>query len=143
MHPLFIKIEASTCICQTEIPGIEGFHILRPYLKSSVPFDATAVEQNLRLWLERRRIGLVTPKIGIIDLDKKRLLTVDILAEQGGQPVFIIIMSTEKRIKCKQKKQLMGYCTGLQKQTSKIFKVSPCVYLVNIYGDGKIYSSCV
>ena len=143
MHPLFIKIEASTCICQTEIPGITDFHIVRPSLKNTAPFDASVVEQSLRMWLERRRISLISPKIGIIDLDKKRLLSVDIFAEQCGQPVFIVIVSSDKRINFKQKRQLLKYCEGVQKQTNKIFKFEPCVYLVNIYSDGKISSSSI
>ena len=143
MHPLFIKIESATCICQTTIPNIKDYSILRPSLKSTTPFDVNVVEQSLKMWLERRRIGIISPKIGIIDLDKKHLLSVDILGEQGGQLVFIIIVSSDRRINFKQKFKLLKYCEGVQRQTLKIFKFEPCVYLVNIYGDGKISSSSI
>lgn len=144
MHPLFIRIESdSSCVSHNLIPDASAYRICRPIHTYDTSHSLVMIEQSLKKWLDRRHIKLLCPQIGIIDIDKKILYMVDILAEHEDDVVFLVIHASKSRCCAKQKEHMLAHCSNIKSQTHKIFKFEPTVFFINIYAQGKISSTLI
>jgi len=145
LHPLFIRIESENkCIAQTTIPDAEQYKINRPlhsYDFNNTP--AMLLESALKNWLNRRRMYLLCPQVGIIDFEQKQLLVVDIVTEYMDEIVFLVIHATRTRCNNTEKNNLINRCRQIKEQTLKVFKFSPRMILINIFSNAQIHSTLV
>ena len=145
MHPLFIRIIHSSCIFTTLIPEIESYRLYKQqlaHLTSSFHMPSPLVlGEALSNWLDRRGLMPRYTKMGLIDPSCKLIYVIDMLVEDcRNNPVFIIWYNTEWRLAPYDRKPMVEYACKIQNTAEKVFKFSPTVILINIYGQDKISS---
>lgn len=145
LHPLFTRILPGNVlsIAATNLPHQDEYFIKRPYstIHTNPLMRISNVEENLHGWLTRRGFNLVCAKTGIVDIDEKRVWTVDLVTETPQEElVFLVKFYTEKRAGKRDKNAMLRYAKDVFIRTQKNYLVSPRVICLNIYGVGKISS---
>ena len=172
MHPLFVRVDLSgdpVVIATTEIPNIYDFSMKRLINTASCPIDRQALADVMFKWAQRKGIKIGQTNVGIVDIDAKSLYFIDILAQRRrpldpnvvpnqnenvvlprafpgnivGEITFILVYITDKVIHAREKNLLRQYCREIQASTQRVYKFSPCVYILNIYEETRLYSMCI
>lgn len=145
MHPLLIKIQNNRCITQCEIPHAEKYKLCKQPVLNMKPQiqNLTFLENAIETWICRRNIRPIGSSIGIIDPAKKKMYSIDMVGVKNDEIVFIMFLHTKTQIRKYQKERLLKYHQKVKDQTEYIFKVSPEIYVLNIYGDNKLWSMTV
>ena len=173
MHPLFVRIDTVAdeyvVVVTREIPHIYDFSMKRLINTSSRPIDKQVLADVVSRWAQRKGIKIGQTNIGIVDVDAKSLYYIDILAQRRrpldpdvlpnqnenvmlprpfpanvvGEITFILVYITDKVIRDREKNLLRQYCREMQASTQRVYKFSPCVYILNIYEETRLYSMCI
>lgn len=145
LHPLFIRIIHSSCIFTTLVPDIESYRLYKQqltHLASSMHINSPfTLGENLSNWLERRGLTPRFTKMGLIDPSTKLIYVVDMLVEDcRNNPIFIIWFQSDWRLAPLDRKPMVEYAIRVQTVAENIYKMSPTVILINIYGNDKLSS---
>jgi hypothetical protein len=145
LHPLLIHLKNNnTWECHTDLPDKDLYQIITKPILCPTKCDYDTFISNLHIWLDRRGIHVLHPKIGIVDIQHKIIYNVDIVAEREDQIVFIVFYQSENRWGGQEAKDAMlSYCKKIHTQTDKVYHHKVQVYLVNVYGSGKIVSTVI
>lgn len=145
LHPLLIHLNSNTdWTCDTELPDKADYTIIHKPVLYPTRCDYDTFIMNLHVWLDRRAIHILHPKMGIIDLQRKLIYNVDIIAERDEKIVFIVFYQSETRWGSQESKHAMlSYCDRIHIQTEAVYHRKVHVYLINVYGNGKIASTTV
>lgn len=144
MHPLFMHVQDNyTCVLNSPIQLDSNYSLHRLVFQHDHVDIADDLRKNLELWLTRRNILPMVPKIGIIDMEQHKILFVDILAECNDQIVFILFFHTDKRATHHQKARMREYANQIKKNTVNVFHFEPEIKVLNIYGAAQLASFSV
>lgn len=145
LHPLLVHLTSNlTWECDTDLPDKESYIIIHKPVICPTLCDYDTFIMNLHVWLDRRGVHILQPKVGIIDINRKIIYNVDIVAERGEQVVFVVIYQSEARWGGQDAKNAMlSYCNRVHIQTEAIYHQKVDVYLLNVYGNGKIASTII
>jgi hypothetical protein len=145
LHPLLVQLTSNTTWeCDTIIPDKESYIIIHKPIIQPTLCDYDTFIMNLHLWLDRRAIHILQPKVGIIDIQRKIIYNVDIVAEKDEQVIFIVMYQSENRWGGQDAKNAMlSYCDRIHIQTEAVYHQQVQVFLLNVYGHGKIVSTII
>ena len=145
LHPLLVHITSETTWeCHTDLPHKEDYTIIHKPIQYLSQCDYDTFITNLHVWLDRRGIHILYPKIGIVDIPRKLIYSIDIVAERDDKIVFIIFYKSETRWGGPEAKNAMiSFCDRIHMQTQVVYHQDVHVYLLNVYGNGKIVSTII
>jgi hypothetical protein len=147
MHPLFIEFDPQTpeeWKCHTDIPQKTQYTVIKAPSQRVTEFDPDILEDALTTWLCRRSMNILCSRIGILHREKKRILTVDMVAEDSNKDViFIVTVTSTQRLLNKRRQMMNAYGKLVKDQTQKIYGFNPTLYIMNIYGDCRIHTSMI
>lgn len=165
LHPYFMRLQVEPHVAllySKSIPDMDKYKLYTPLVNSLSPIQIDDVYQKLFIWLKRRQLTIMAPRVVVTDKENKYMYMMDFVAERRRtwrdqwrtsvpnnnenisfkgdmqdkeEIVFIVLMFTATRMNNDLKNAMIAHCRHVQKCTHDTFKFTPFIYLLNVFGD--------
>ena len=103
----------------------------------AIPLHLTHTLQKMHTWMRRRDIQVHQSGLAVLDLTRRLIFPIDLVAEMNQEIVFILLYYSEKRGGAASR-DMQDYADEVADTCRRHYRINPVMGIINVYGNGSI-----